>query len=71
MAEKTPENPRGAGRKLKDPMLKTAPISIRLPIWIIEKLRFTPETQSKLIEKALIGFYQWQQPENKKDHDKN
>jgi hypothetical protein len=59
MAEKTPENPRGAGRRKLDEALKKQPLYIKLPGWIIEKLKTEPGSQSRHIENALIKFFKW------------
>jgi hypothetical protein len=59
MAEKTPDNPRGAGRNKLDASLKKRPFSVKLPVWIIEKLKAEPGSQAQLIEKALIAFFKW------------
>jgi hypothetical protein len=60
MADKSPENPRGAGRKtIDDPALKRRMLAIKLPGWLIDKLKAEPGSQSRLIERALIKFFNW------------
>lgn len=59
----TERNPRKAGRKPTHPNFKKAPITFKIPQWIIEKLRESPQKQSALIEEALKMTYGWKPPE--------
>ncbi len=45
----------GAGRKEALPHLKRKMISVRLPVWLIDKLKEQPGSQSVIIEESLIA----------------
>lgn len=53
---------RGPGRPTLDANLKRAPINIRLPPWLLERMREEPESQSRLIERAVCRLKRWKAP---------
>ena len=53
----------GAGRKPAHPLLKKEMISVKIPHWMIEKLRGESQSQAVLIETALKQQYDWKQPD--------
>lgn len=54
-----------AGAPQKDPQLKKMPACFRLPCWILSWLRDQDESQSVLIEEALIKKHKLKPPSSK------
>lgn len=52
----------GAGRKPAPPMLKKAPVSLKLPRWLIEWMDSQPESRAVLIEDALKRRHKLKSP---------
>jgi len=57
MAEK-----HGPGRPRMPATLRKAPISTRLPLWLIERLRADPEATSRIIERGVLHVKRWKAP---------
>ena len=53
----------GAGRKPGDPRLKKVPVGYRLPQWLVDWMRDQGDSQSGLIETALIKQHKLKPPE--------
>ncbi len=58
MNKKTESNPKGAGRPHIDSYLKKIPVTTRLPTWLVLWLRDQDDSQSEIIETAIISHYQ-------------
>lgn len=58
MTKKTESNPKGAGRPEVDIYLKRVPFNCRLPTWLVVWLRDQDDSQSEIIETAIIAHHQ-------------
>ena len=45
------------GRPPADPAQRRVPVTVRLPFWLLDWLRSNDQSQSRLIERALIATY--------------
>lgn len=59
----------GAGRKpgsMLPPDIRRQPLQFRLPGWLIKWLREQPESIGRLVERALVNYYDLEQPKGRR-----
>jgi hypothetical protein len=50
------------GRPKLSPKMKKMPINVKLPQWLLDRMRQEPESRAEIIEAAIRHVYDWQPP---------